>query len=114
MGEMDITRFIKNGGIPLEAQYMYHHALSLSMQGKKEEALIDFQRAIVIAPRFCEALNAMGNCLDELERYDEAVRKFDKLIEIDPNHTEAWLKREMILKKISFSDKPPADPIKKH
>ena len=93
---------------------MYHHALSLSMQGKKEEALIDFQRAIVIAPRFCEALNAMGNCLDELERYDEAVRKFDKLIEIDPNHTEAWLKREMILKKISFSDKPPADPIKKH
>lgn len=93
---------------------MYHHALYLSMQGKKEEALNDFQRAIVIAPRFCEAFNAMGNCLDELERYDEAVRKFDKVIEIDPNHTEARLKREIILKKISFSDKPPADPVKRH
>ena len=45
---------------------------------------------------------------------DEAVRKFDKLIEIDPNHTEARIKRETILKKISFSGKAPADPVKRH
>jgi len=109
---MNMTQIIKNGGIPLEAQYMYHHALYLSMLGRKEEALNDFQRAIIIAPRFCEALNAMGNCLDELERYDEAVRKFDKVIEIDPNHTEARIKRETILKKISFLGKASANPVK--
>lgn len=45
-----MTRFIKDSGIPLEAQYMYHQALNLSIQGKKEEALNDFQRAVVIAP----------------------------------------------------------------
>ena len=95
-----MTRFMKNGGIPLEAQYMYHHALYLSMLGRKEEALNDFRRALVIALGFCDALNAMGNCLDELERYDEALRKFDKLIEIEPHYTDARLKREMILKKI--------------
>lgn len=45
----------------------------------------------------------MGSCLDELGRYDEAVRKFDKVIEIDPHHAEALLKREIIQRKISFS-----------
>ena len=109
-----MTRFMKDGGIPLEAQYMYHHALFLLAQGKKEEALNDFRRAIAIAPRFCEALNATGTCLFELEQYDEAVRKFDKLIEIDPHHSEALSKREMILKKMNFSGNPPADPVKRH
>ena len=97
-----MTRFIKDVGIPLEAQYMYHQALYLSIQGKKEEALKDFRRAVVIAPMFSEAWNAMGNCLDELGRYDEAVRKFDKVIEIDPHHAEARLKREIIRNKTSF------------
>jgi lipoprotein NlpI len=101
-----MIRFMKYGGIPLEAQYMYHQALYFSIQGKKEDALKDFRRAIVIAPMFCEAWNAMGNCLEELGRYDEAVRKFNMVIEIDPHHAEARLKREMIWKKIGFSVKP--------
>jgi len=101
-----MTRFVKDGGIPLEAQYMYHQALNLSIQGKKEEALKDFRRAVVIAPMFSEAWNAMGNCLDELGRYDEAVRKFTMVIEIDPHHEDARLKREMIRKKIGFSGTP--------
>jgi hypothetical protein len=42
------------------------------------------------------------------------VRKFDKLIEIDPHHREALSRREMILKKISFPGNPPADPGKRH
>jgi tetratricopeptide (TPR) repeat protein len=98
-----MTRIIKKGKIPLEAQYMYHQALCLLLQGKKEEALNDFRRAVVIAPMFCEAWNAMGNCLDELGQYDEAVRKFNMVIEINPHHAEARLKREMIRKKIGFS-----------
>jgi tetratricopeptide (TPR) repeat protein len=102
-GGMIMMQVINGNGIPLEAQYLYRKALSLSMEGNKEEALNDFRRAVFIAPRFCKALNAMGNCLDELERYDEAVRKFDKVIEIDPHHAEARLKREMIRNKTSFS-----------
>ena len=109
-----MTRINKNGGIPLEAQYMYHRALYHSIQGEKEAALDDFRRAVAIAPRFSEALNAMGTCLDELERYNEAVMKFDKVIEIDPHHEEARLKRDRLLKKIRFSDTAAADPEKKH
>lgn len=101
-----MMRFITDGGIPLEAQYMYRQALSLSLQGKKEGALNYFRRAVLIAPRFCKALNEMGNCLNELGRYDEAARKYEKVIEIDPHHAEARFKREMMRNKISFSGMP--------
>jgi len=101
---MIMMQGMNGNGIPLEAQHFYRQALSLSIEGKKEEALNDFRRAVTIAPRFCKALNAMGNCLDELGRYDEAARKFDRVVELDPHHAEARFKREMIRNKTRFSN----------
>jgi len=50
------------------------------MEGKKEEALAGLKKVVCIAPRFCNAYNAMGNCLDELGRYEEAVKKYEKVV----------------------------------
>jgi tetratricopeptide (TPR) repeat protein len=96
-GEM--TALNKNG-IPLEAQYLYRHALDLSIEGKKESALKYLSMAVCIAPCFCNAYNAMGNCLDELGQFGAAVNKYDKVLEINPFHAEARLKRALIMKKI--------------
>jgi tetratricopeptide (TPR) repeat protein len=91
---------LNNTGIPLEAQYLYRHALDLSAEGKKEFALKYLKMAVFVAPHFCNAYNAMGNCLDELGRFGEAVKKYDKVLEINPLHTEAKLKRALVIKKI--------------
>jgi lipoprotein NlpI len=98
-----VIQYINDGSIPLEAQYLYRQALSLSTGGQKEKALNYLRQAVLIAPRFCKAFNAMGNCLEELGRFDEAMWKFNMVIEIDPHHEEARHKREMIRKKIGFS-----------
>jgi tetratricopeptide (TPR) repeat protein len=94
-GEM--TAVNKNG-IPLEAQYLYRHALDLSSEGKKEIALKYLSMAVCIAPRFCNAYNAMGNCLDEIGQF--AAKKYEKVLEINPFHAEAKLKRALVMKKI--------------
>jgi len=91
---------LSENGIPLEAQYLYRHALDLSSEGKKEIALKYLSMAVCIAPRFCSAYNAMGNCLDELGQFGAAVKKYEKVLEINPFHAEAKLKRALVMKKI--------------
>lgn len=97
-------------GIPLEAQYLYRHALDLSSEGRKESALKYLSMAVCIAPRFCSAYNAMGNCLDELGRFGAAVNKYEKVLEINPFHTEARLKRALVMKKIEGTGERKGDP----
>lgn len=94
---------LSENGIPLEAQYLYRHALDLSTEGKKESALKYLSMAVCIAPRFCNAYNAMGNCLDELGRFGAAIKKYEKVLEINPFHAEAKLKRALVLKKIDWA-----------
>ena len=97
----------RSTGIPLEAQYLYRQALQIKNNGKKEDALKYLQMAVSIAPLFCNAYNAMGNCLDEMGRYDEAMRKYEKVLEINPQHTEARFKQAMIQKKIRYGEEVP-------
>ncbi len=94
---------LSENGIPLEAQYLYRHALDLSTEGKKESALKYLSMAVCIAPRFCNAYNAMGNCLDELGRFGAAVKKYEQVLEINPFHAEARLKRALVLKKTELA-----------
>ena len=94
---------LSENGIPLEAQYLYRHALDLSTDGKKESALKYLSMAVCIAPRFCNAYNAIGNCLDELGRFGAAVKNYEKVLEINPFHAEAKLKLALVMKKIGWA-----------
>ncbi|MEN6396690.1 MAG: tetratricopeptide repeat protein [Methanoregula sp.] len=92
-------------GIPLEAQSLYRKALDIKNYGKNEDALKYLKMAVSIAPHFCNAYNAMGNCLDELGRYGEAIRKYEKVLKLNPEHAEARFKRAIIQKKIGSEGK---------
>jgi len=99
---------LRNGGIALEAQYLYRCALDLKNNGRKEDALGYLKMAIVVDPRFCKAYNVMGNCLDEMGRYEEAMKKYEKVLELDPGHAEARFKRELLQKKMQYDGRIPA------
>jgi tetratricopeptide (TPR) repeat protein len=92
----------RSAGIPLEAQYLYRQALDIKGNGKNEDAVRYLKMAVSIAPHFCNAYNALGNCLDEMGRYEEAIRKYEKVLTLNPTHEEARFKLEMCRKKIGY------------
>jgi len=96
----DMT-YMKSIGAPsLEAQVLYRRALERARQGRHEAALDDFRQVVMIAPHFIKALQEMGNTLDALGRYSEALTVYSRLLEIDPLNEGAATRRDMISKKI--------------
>ena len=45
-----------------------------------------------------------GNTLNNLARYDEAIKCYDKVIEIEPNNADAWNNKGNALRDLSRYD----------
>ncbi|MBD2680930.1 MULTISPECIES: serine protease [Nostoc] len=60
---------------------------------KKELAILDFNKAIEINPRFFEAYLVRGVYYYRDLKFDAALNDFNKVIEINPESTEAYLLR---------------------
>ncbi|MGB9176547.1 MAG: tetratricopeptide repeat protein [Methanoregula sp.] len=84
-------------GIPIEAQYLYRKALELSKQERYETALKYFRQAVVIAPRYSKAFYEMATCQAYLGESDEAIRSYNRAIEIDPALAEPRIHMDMVL-----------------
>ncbi len=92
-----------NGPPSLEAQMLYRRALEIVSQGRYDVALSTLKKVVMIAPRFTRAFDEMGNCLDRLGRYPEALAIYNKVLAIDSSDKGALLKRDSISKKIGPS-----------
>jgi tetratricopeptide (TPR) repeat protein len=93
--------YMKSIGAPsLEAQVLYRKALEMARQGRHAAALNVLRQVVMIAPRFTKALQEMGNTLNALGRYPEALTVYSRLLEIDPLNEGASTQKEIISKKI--------------
>ncbi len=81
------TTIAKNPGA-----FLAHNNLGLLYrnQGRIEEAMEHFHKAIQINPNFSEAQGSIGSVLAENGRFDEAIECFRKVIQINPNDFKAW------------------------
>ena len=86
--------------LPLEAQNLYRQGLFLVQEGKMEQALRRYRMAVIVAPRFTAAYYAMGNCQDELGLGEDAVRSYEKVLEMDPGHADARSRRDLVCTKM--------------
>ena len=64
--------------------------VALRKQGKLEEAITAYKKAIEINPNFAFAYDNMGNSLSDQGKYDEAIAAHKKAIELDPNDATAY------------------------
>jgi len=62
---------------------------TLSVQGKLQEAVQTYDRAIQLKPDFSEGYNNRGNALGQLKKLEEALKSYGKAIQLRPDYAEA-------------------------
>ena len=81
-----ITRAV---GRKPKPEYLSSLGAALQQQGRHEEALNAFDRAVQLAPDDAEAWKNRGNLLIELKRPADAVPSFQQTLKLNPRHWDA-------------------------
>ena len=63
---------------------------ALKEQGKLEEAIEAYNKALAIKPDYAEAYNNMGIALQEQGKLEEAIEAYNKALAIKPDYAEAY------------------------
>jgi Tetratricopeptide repeat/Glycosyltransferase family 9 (heptosyltransferase) len=82
---------------PNYAEALSNRGMTLRELNRFEEALENYDRALIARPEFAKALSNRGNVLHELTRFDEALASFDRALRVDPEHAEALSNRGVTL-----------------
>jgi PAS domain S-box-containing protein len=86
-----------------KAKSSHKEGLFLSFrEGKYQEAIPSFTRAIEMDPAFAYAWHDRGVCLRELGKDEEALKDFTKAAELLPNDEELLYSRADLLKKMGI------------
>jgi len=59
-------------------------------QGRLDEAIASYQRALEINPNLAVALYNLGIVYEAQGRLDEVIARYQRALEINPNHAVAW------------------------
>ena len=54
-----------------------------------EDAVVEYGRALALAPHFPEAHNSLGNAYFYLRQYKQAIKEYEKTLELDPDNISA-------------------------
>jgi tetratricopeptide (TPR) repeat protein len=73
-----------------KADFWYAEGKYLSKNGKYEEAIRNFDKAIEIDSQNASIWIAKSNAFNAMRRYEEAIQSCEKAIELDPLNTTAW------------------------
>jgi tetratricopeptide (TPR) repeat protein len=82
-----------------DPDYLVKEAREKAMAGDHITAVNYLKKAIETNPRYTEAYTLLANCQDCLGQNEEAIASYDKALQIDPGHADAWFNKGMILKK---------------
>src|SRR4051794_34928726 len=75
-----------NGGTNGGGSSALAKAVSLHLEGKRQEALQELKGAVSHTGETAEFCSAMGHIQFELEQYEDAAKSYIKLLTLDPKH----------------------------
>ena len=78
-------------------EYLVTLGTALQNQGRLEEALKAFDKAVQLKPDVAELWKNLGNVLVELERPADALLSFQHILTLDPRHWEAAYQSAILL-----------------
>jgi len=73
--------------------------VALQEQGKFQEAVTTFNKAIELKPDYAEAYSNRGNALSDLGQLKEALESYEKAIQLKPDYADAHNNRGNVLHK---------------
>jgi predicted O-linked N-acetylglucosamine transferase (SPINDLY family) len=73
---------------------------ALHKQGHLSAAVINYEQAIFIDPKFVFAHNNLGNVFKDLGKFNEAISKYQDSIKLNPNYAEAYYNQGLVYKKL--------------
>jgi len=79
-------------------ELFYNYGKILKKLNKYKEAIIYFEKAISLSPKFSEAYNILGNTKKILNENQEAIKNYEKAIEAKKNNIHAYFNLAKILK----------------
>jgi len=68
----------------------YNQGMELFVEGKLDEAVAAYQRALEQDPSYADALHALAMIYAHQEKFDEAIETAQRLIEITPDDELAY------------------------
>src|SRR3984885_11319284 len=77
--------------------YIASLATTLLKQGRREEALKAFDKAVQLKPDDADLWRQIGDVLLELQRYDHALLSFQHVLKLNPRHQDAAYKSGVLL-----------------
>ena len=65
--------------------------------GNLDQAILAFQKVILLKPNYADAYNNLGNVLKDQAKYDFATEAYDKALSLHPNFAEALNNKGLVL-----------------
>ena len=90
--------------VPRSAELHYRLGKVLQLQGDLGAAAESYRKALVIEPEYVGALIGLGSVDARLNRFSEALTRFDTAIEVDPHQPEAHFARGQALEALGRPD----------
>ena len=89
-----------NGGANGSGTSALAKAVSLHLEGKRQEALQELKGAMSHAGETAEFCSAMGHIQFELEQYEDAAKSYTKLLALEPKHMAGQFNLAVCLEKL--------------
>jgi tetratricopeptide (TPR) repeat protein len=82
---------------PNDPTALYNMCILLAREGRMQEAINDYRKALEIKPNYAEARYNLGNALLKVGKMQEALDEYQRAVEIDPDLLEAQSNLGIIL-----------------
>ena len=87
-----------------DPQHLFREAREFRQQGRLEDALASYDKALALQPGFFEALYNRGILYWEMKRDEDALASLDRAIAVQPEHAAVWSNRGNILRNLKRPD----------
>lgn len=81
------------------AEDHYYSALDLYAEGRHQEAIEQYKKAIELDASFTDAMHGLARAYQDLNRLDEAIEVAKKISALDPNDTLAHTSLSILYQK---------------